>query len=300
MAHKVSKIVPRERSDKLIHDIRFNHLGFSQLKIAENLSIDGRTWRYLRRGKRSFSLDLAGRIEIMISVHRQTSEILHGSALSKAMATSVKRADSLDELKGNFDEIRSLLEEQFAAQDYGLVGLCGAVSFAIWKLASNLSNGKDREYADRRLLDTAIECWEKAADLAPKMASKTFAINARTAKIYKEVYFMSEKPEAKPSLDNYMAYRAYAETANSVQAWRDALEQAALLGRPEEIRRDFSELRRVLQNSPISPVDAYEVVLTELREIDGAPVLVSEPVFLEWVAEITRQYEELRNKGIAA
>ena len=101
-----------------------------------------------------------------------------------------------------------------------------------------------------------------------------------------------------PSTDHHDAYRDYAMTVNNVPAWRDALEQAALLEDSVKINEDFSDLLKALKSRAISVEDEFEVVLPELRSIDNAPALQRDSDFQAWFDDVTHRYNV--KKEIAA
>ncbi|MEI2781260.1 MAG: hypothetical protein V9H25_08330 [Candidatus Competibacter sp.] len=297
------------KSADLVHRIRFNRLGEKQWVTAENfLRMTIRNWRSLRNGSKNFSSELHKRISVVLLVHRISPVGLYNSSpFSIGEHLSVTRAQSSDDLRENLDNIHRYLKCPTISNDYGLHGLLGAVNFAIWILESGLS----RDNIDRckgnnleKFLVEAIKHWEIAAKLTQGVDSKTiigktFAINALTARIYREVFYTSNG-EQKPNEENHRAYRDFAKDTGKVSSWRDALEQSALLGDSELINQDFRELLKSIEREGIVIEDEYEVVLKELRGIDGFPVLKREPAFTKWETKITLRYQEEKMRGVAA
>ena len=188
------------------------------------------------------------------------------------------------------------------SDDYGIHGLLGAVSFAIWALKSYLLGNKHKGNED--FLIEAIKHWKIAAELTQginnkKIISKTFAINALTASIYQEVFYYAINNEQKPNEEHHRAYREFAQDTGQVSSWRDALEQSALLCDSTLVNHDFKNLLKSIDRKGIIIDDEYEVVLRELRSIDGFSFLKQEPAFINWEADVTLRYQKI-SRGMVA
>ncbi len=274
---------------QLVQQLRFSMLGKRQNQIAEALGMGPRGWRYVRDGDKKFSESSVSRLEVMLWVHRPSPALLVNSPLANLVDLSIKRAHNIEDLFESDKWIDKLLESDIEAaiQDYGVLGLSAAVAFGIWRLDSDF---KTARYAPISYLEKAERRWKQAADIAPYLASQTFAINQRTARIYRDT-FHKYGGRAQPDKEHHEAYRQYAVLTGQVQAWRDALEQATLLQDAEHINQAFSCIMKAAENAVLTVKDQYEVLIPELKQIDGFSALEREAVYQQWVTSVTENYQ---------
>lgn len=281
-AEKIKEKIARN-TRTAVRKIQFAFLGETEEYIANKLKLTSKGWWKVKTGNGNFSERRLHQINLLLRIHRPSPIKLFKSDVANLANAAIKNTDNIDDLETIFKYMEKMLN--VIKNDCGFVGLFGSLAFALWM--DGYDQGKGEE--SLKFLDQSIKSWKEAYENANDDSKHIFEVNYTSAKVWKDAKFneglYNRDGGGTPNKEHSEVFHRVASKRifhDLIPLRKDALEQAALLKDKALIDNDLMILFKLLKPIPLN--EQKEIVLPELREMDGYTEVETRPSFQEWVS----------------